>query len=432
MYQINPNSAMTELYGINKADAQVFDTRKFEEAAQNKQKEVQAQQKAKEDKLSNLMGDVSKIGKGEIRPADIDYFAGEQKKLYDDVKKAFSETKGGVLPIEKQVEFESRIADIQRKSLISGARFKEDTQSFQRGMLEPEADQDELNLIQQDMFDKSKGGNFNDPLPTWSKNINYAQRVSDKLVGQAIEQAKATDDGIGYSNTREQREKAIIDDLANPAQLKDAIKKFNKAEDKLGTNNPIDFYVKKYADELTVDFKHPPKSTSGGGGGGDENKKKIVGVMSKDAQERDVLSFDVGGSIDNQYNTVVDPVSKKTVEAKPLRIIYNKDKDSSPEMVFAVKPNKDQGIKGGEMTMTYGDTQFLSILKKYGLENIYDVLQGNEPSNWSISRPPKGDVKDGERKVYNGHEYTLVELKAMAKAAKKTDKEAETLWNSLK
>lgn len=292
MYKVQPSDAMNEMYGINRADAQVFDNRQLQDRLYKKQDQDVSERKAKEEKLSGLMSDVSKIGKGEIRPADIDYFSGEQKALYDDVKKAFSESRGGALPIEKQVDFESRIADIQRKALISGSRHKQNMSEYQKAVLHPNkyTRADEVARIQADSFDKANAGKFNEPLTTLTENFDYGQYVNDKLAPWAAEQAKRRDNRGVYSNTPEERTQMIIDDLADPVKLNQAQFDFDSANDKLGTNNPIDYYVKKYADKLTVDVK--PKQSEwevyGGGGNTDKSSVRVTHTTKDDSEEYSV------------------------------------------------------------------------------------------------------------------------------------------------
>jgi len=292
MFQVNPNSAMTELYGLNKADAQVFDNNIAQQAIIHKQRQQDISRKEKEAKLSSLMSDVSKVGKGEIRPADIDYFANEQKSLYDDVKKAFSETKGGVLPIDKQVDFESRIADIQRKALVSGSRHKQNMAEYQKAVLNPDKfnRQDEIAKIQADSFDKANGGNFNEPLTTLTEHFDYGQHVLKNLVPVAHNIASNNSKQGNEIHTLEDANKMIENDLRDVNKYQQVAYDFNHAKDKLGTDNPIDYAKKLYAPNLVVN-KTPKKAeweVNGSGGASKNDDIRVTHTVKDNSEEYSV------------------------------------------------------------------------------------------------------------------------------------------------
>lgn len=416
MYKVQPSDAMNEMYGINRADAQVFDNRQLQDRLYKKQDQDIAERKAKEEKLSGLMSDVSKIGKGEIRPADIDYFSGEQKALYDDVKKAFSESRGGTLPIDKQVDFESRIADIQRKAAISGSRHKQNMSEYQKAVLNPNkyTRADEVARIQADSFDKANAGKFNEPLTTLTENFDYGQYVNDKLAPWANEQAKRRDDRGSYSNTPEERTQMIIDDLADPVKLNQAQFDFDSASDKLGTNNPIDYYVKKYADKLTVDVK--PKQSEweiyGRSGNGDNDKPpKVAGTFVKKGDGVGDFQFEYTNTFDNPYITINNPKNKSSqLSIKPISVHIDKKDPPKTRMQAAVQLTETQKKENSETPdgeekpypeIVDLDFSYVNDImnNKFGIDNVFAIANGRAPEGVKVSYTDISDKPKEEKTI---------------------------------
>ncbi|MES2395816.1 MAG: hypothetical protein V4549_07425 [Bacteroidota bacterium] len=410
MYKVNPSDAMTELYGLNKADAQIFDNRLAQQTIAKKQQQDELARREKEAKLSGLMSDVSKIGKGEIRPADLDYFAGEQKSLYDDVKKAFSESRGGTLPIEKQVDFENRIADIQRKAAISGSRHKQNMSEYQKAVMHPNkyTRADEIERIQADSFDKANAGKFNEPLTTLTENFDYGQYVNDKLAPWAMEQAKRRDNRGVYANTPEERNQMIIDDLADPVKMQQAEYDFSSASDKLGTNNPIDYYVKKYADKLKVDVKPKLSEWESGGGGSSEKEPKVSGVYSPNDDNTGNFQFEYTNTTDNPYILIQDPKNPGSqLGVKPLSVYIDKKTPGNTKMKAAVqltaeqKKDNDEAVKNSESkpyreVIELGYTDVDNIMKnKFKVPNVFSIAHGNTPKGVDVKYNNSPNSKKG-------------------------------------
>lgn len=195
MFDYNTNPSGQNLYGINKGDAQVFDNNQLENIALRKQDEQIADKKAKEAKLTGLMTDIGKLDKGNIRPNDLADFGTEQQGIYNDVKKAFLQAKGGSLPIDQQVDFESRIGKLQQQALISGARYNAVKDLSKTALLNPNDydDPEEIKRMQEDLYDSKnsflKGGLQND-LPTLTKRFDISKAVKDQLLPDLLRQSK--------------------------------------------------------------------------------------------------------------------------------------------------------------------------------------------------------------------------------------------------
>lgn len=182
MYDISANKGNTSLYGINKGEAQVFDNSRVEDAILSKQRQGLADKKAKDAEQKGLMTSIGKLGKGAIRPADLDYFAGGQKAIYDKVKKYYAEAKGGDLSIDQQVEIENDIVDLQTKATVSAERSKWNTDRAKTyNASQGKFRKDSLDAIYKDQFDKSSAGNWNTPMGDLKEDINLMQDARTNL-----------------------------------------------------------------------------------------------------------------------------------------------------------------------------------------------------------------------------------------------------------
>jgi len=126
MYQISPDKAMTELYGVQKGEAQVFDTSIAERALQNrlnrqeadklaKQKAAQEARKKTSDLLNNKVG--------VVHPSDQPVFTKMQDQYAKNVLDAYKKG-GGNLSIEDEAALNQQFNTMNQNALQSKGRFE--------------------------------------------------------------------------------------------------------------------------------------------------------------------------------------------------------------------------------------------------------------------------------------------------------------------
>lgn len=125
MYQIDPNRAMTEMFGVGKGEAQVFDNTQAERGIQmgiklreQRQQEEIAKAKANKAKYE----EVSKQAIGQVHPSDIGQFnkmmGGYRQEVYDAYLRG-----GGELSIDDQLKLQQKFGEINQLALNSKAKF---------------------------------------------------------------------------------------------------------------------------------------------------------------------------------------------------------------------------------------------------------------------------------------------------------------------
>ena len=100
MFRISPQEARTDIYGINKGDAQVFDQSAIQDAlktdklmAAQKAAKKEDEQKGRENKV---YADVAGLESVKILPADRQYFADKQKAVQDYVVQNIGKLKDNI------------------------------------------------------------------------------------------------------------------------------------------------------------------------------------------------------------------------------------------------------------------------------------------------------------------------------------------------
>lgn len=377
MYDIEANKANTGLYGINKGFAQEFDNSGIENVALRKQAQQQAQQKQKEAKLTGLMSDISKIGKGEIRPADIGYFADKQKAVYDATKKAFSDSKGGDLSINQQIALEGQIAGIQREATISGARHKQNMQEYQKAVLNPDLydDPEEIAKIQADSFDTANGGKFNAPLQTLTKRYDITKGINSEVAplfaqnNPSVENSSPLD-GNQVSITKNVRtpelaSKAVFDwAKTNPEALRQAHKEISRnpeLQSKYNHENDSDYLAKyisdKYSNPLVNesvvknDTRPLPKET-------EFEYKKRMGLLDFGKSEDTQQISTPEKPIQYNINTPSNSGNSNTVLPVNVAAQYNIDKKNAPKDIVLTVPTDAKDIDGNDAYNEVGSVKF--------------------------------------------------------------------------
>lgn len=461
MFRINPSDSMTELYGLGKADAQVFDTSKVDNAIARKQEKQYADKKQQEAEQKGLMLDISKLGKGAIRPSDMGYFMESQKALYDDVKKAYLESKGGDLSIEKQVEFESRIAGLNTEAQASAARSKVNTDNA----VEAQKNQgkyrkDSLDSIYKDQFDVASSRNWGTNTPQLKGDVNLVQDAQKllPLIKEAVA-TKTIERPMGDGSTHKQvftgtNYKDVVDsktgEVIQPGIetfLRENLKNediFDKAQYEVN-QIPVDEAVKKYGvgsdgkpdvanyyiETLKPFFKQSNdsdirtsgwKPDSGNGNGGDNKKVKVNGVYipPKDGVDGR-YQFEYATQADNSPVVIKGPAkssySGESISIKPIAVNF---KPGNTEMEAAVmltaeqkKVNDDAGseVYPSIIHLPYQYVKDI-MANKFESDNIFDVTHGKVKETVHLVKGTGvsgNKTKNPKTIIQNGYTYTLNE-----------------------
>lgn len=284
-YRVDPNQARTDLYGIGKGLAQVVDlspTRRAAEISQARADKKLEDERAREE---NLIANISALGKGDVRPNDLGYFADKQRAVYDLAKNKFVKSKGN-LSIDDQLEIEMAVNAIKQEAFVSKDAREQAEQYQKAAILNPEKydDPTEVQAINDFLYNPGKAGQWGD-MPTLTQRYDYGQHVIKDLL-PAAEQYAAHNSQRGYEvHTIDQAKQMIANDLNDPIKFRQAAKDFKNAEDKLGAADPLDFYQKKFAPQLVIN-KTPQLQQWQVYGPGDANKKDIrVTHTVKDDEE---------------------------------------------------------------------------------------------------------------------------------------------------
>lgn len=409
MYNVDTGQARTDLYGINKGLAQVIDlspTRRANEIAMAQQQKNANDERAKEEQL---LSNLSALDKSQLRPNDLPDILNMQKSIYEDAKKRFAK---GSLTVDDQVELEMQIANLKQQALLSGSRKAEDILLLNKAVSNPNDYniQEEIDAIQADLYSPerslSKGG-LGQPIPTLTKDFDtqaYIRTVvrpiledvankgsSDWIDPETGQRTTYTKDNL----TPEESEKLFNSTLLkNPNVFKREARLLRKDEEatkKYGDD--VNAYIRdKYFNQFLVNRNVTKKTVGGDGGSGSgsgNGKTEMVGTFLKTPNGADVLSFDTAKP---QDNSPIDYVKDgKTYKVRPQRIEYSNyvnGKPTNAKLIGIVQTDSNTGDEysdGGEMELDFFKLRN-TMNEKYGLQNVFDPIFKNEPSNWRIKR----------------------------------------------
>jgi hypothetical protein len=408
MYRIDTGQARTDLYGIGKGAAQVLDLTPLREQSQlNQQQEFakqSAKQKEKDARDADIMSNLSKMGQIKIMPKDQPMFAEKATALRDYVKNNHEKLTAG--DTDANMQYQQLLGDYQTSAEMS-KNFREAWE--QRGLAlakEPNAYRPEAMEQHLNRASTEDAGNWNIDDSIYKKNLNYNDRVVGDLSTYAQKQAKDTP--YGKTFTRQQANELIASDLENPELFDQAFYDFNKAKDKRGATNPVEYYQAVHAPKLVVnDSKAGPEWLSSGGG--NSNKEpKIRTNYNKTGDSKGVLNWEYVSPPDNPYMTT------SIGDVKP-GIIHDDGENTYMEVM--TKPTSDEPAK--PMRLGYQETQDFVRLKLGTTLN--ELRKGQAPAHIN------NEVKDVSKSVEKGHQAAET-----ARAGKTTPSDFNSKWAKLK
>lgn len=417
MYNNSTADARTDLYGIGKGAAQIIDTTQTQENLLQKKKEdfaaKQAKAKEQADTEADVMSNLSKMGSIEIMPKDQQLFAEKAQGIRDFVNKNHDKLRNG--DIGATLEFQRLYGDYNTNAEMSknyrekweanSAMMAKDPASYREGVMEEHLKR----------ASTADAGNWNDDPSVYKQNINYNDRVLKVLAPNA--KAMAVDTPYGETFTLAKAEKSIEDDLKDFQLYDQAAYDFNKAADKLGTTNPLDYYKKIYAPKLLVgNTKAGPQAT----GQVETTKRPRVSAVVSEAPNGDkTASFNFTDKAENPKLKVDNPNPTKenpdeTMDITPMAIVQTKG--GKIMLKASVTEKDDNGNPVQRIKLLDYSTVADVMINSFGIENPTDLLNGKAPEHVTIKKynlkneaPKKGDTKavQGGTAIFDGTKWVM-------------------------
>lgn len=395
MYNNSTADARTDLYDIGKGAAQIIDTKQTQENLLQKKKEdfVANQDKIKQADATekDVMSNLSKMGSIEIMPKDQQMFAEKAQGIRDFVNKNHDKLRNG--DIGATLEFQRLYGDYNTNAEMSknyrekweanSAMMAKDPASYREGVMEEHLKR----------ASTADAGNWNDDPSIYKQNINYNDRVVKVLAPNA--RAMAVNTPYGETYTLAKAEKDIEDDLKDFQLYDQAAYDFNKAADKLGTTNPLDYYKKIYAPKLLVgNTKAGPQAT---GQSETTKRPRVSAVVTEQPNGDKKASFNFTDKAENPKLTVDNPdVKNGTMDITPMAIVQ--PKGGKIMLKASVTEKDDNGNPVQRIKLLDYNTVADVMINSFGIENPTDLLNGNAPEHVTVK---KYNLKNEGKTVVN-------------------------------
>jgi hypothetical protein len=395
MYNNSTADARTDLYGIGKGAAQIIDTTQTQENILQKKKEdfaaKQAKAKEQADTEADVMSNLSKMGSIEIMPKDQQMFAEKAQGIRDFVNKNHDKLRNG--DIGATLEFQRLYGDYNTNAEMSknyrekweanGQMIAKDPAAYREGVMEEHLKR----------ASTADAGNWNDDPSVYKQNINYNDRVLKVLAPNA--QAMAQDTPYRKTFTIDQANKSIEDDLKDAQLFEQASYDFNKAADKLGTKDPIEYYKKIYAPKLVVsDTKAGPQAS---GSGNATTRPRVSAVVTEAPNGDKTASFNFTDKPENPKLKVDNPdIPNQTMDITPMAIVKTK---GGKIMLKGSVTEKDAGGNPIQKIKLVDYSTVADVMtNSFGIENPTALLEGNAPEHVTVK---KYNLKNEGKTVVN-------------------------------
>lgn len=359
MYNIDTASPLLNEFGVGKGAAQVLDMSPLQDMLKQKRAEEFASKQAKlkqedatrkgiDDELANL-GD-------EVFVRDHPMFLQKQKEIYDYAHKNSDKLNSG--DMDAKQGFNSLLNSFHGEAKISN-QYGKQWYATNRMMQEGEKAGKKYRQEDKDLIKNASSPDFAgdydaskiiDP----QEDISYMDRVVNKL--RPFSESAARDTPYGKTFTLPEAELVVEDDLhSDDSLMSQAEHDFNKAADKKGAKNAVDFYKKVYAPKLVIkDTKAGPSSVSGNG-----NNVEHVDLQRTDNGDELIINQQkpVQMDINGEKRMVVmnkvlrnaktgEITGKGTVSLTPDEVAYQKaDKKALYEKDYSEWESKNGGTK---------------------------------------------------------------------------------------
>lgn len=395
MYKVTTGEARTDLYGLGKGDAQVFDFSAIERrnalnqqlAAQEKAAK-QKQDQAREDEIMNNLAVASKVA---IRPNDQKYFAEQQQGLYDYVEKNIDKLRKG--DASATMEFQRMFGKLNTEAEISKNAREFAEAEFQKYNANPNKYRVGSDKVIGDFIAAPEyAGNWDVSKIPLKENIDYMGRIKSTL--NPIVDDIMVKNPIKSTYSEADAKELIKNDLMSDPRLMDqANYEFENATDKelksLGLTrdaDPIEFAAIKYSPYLKRDVTGSAFYT--GFGDGNTPKKPQLVATTKITDTSDPGNnwesiIDYADKSDPYQNFVRKGKDGKeySQDVKVTKFIKRGDKTV---VQVATKPAEGSEGKGEVFEVDY-DQGGKELLRKMGVDNPFTLQTGKgTPENISV------------------------------------------------
>lgn len=414
MYNINPGQARTDLYGINKGEAQVFDTSDVERNirldARERAAAERARKKQEADRLDDINTQLGALGTVAYMPRDRALVAEKTKAVRDyTIKNIDKLTKGDP---NSMIEFQNLYGDLKTFSESSKNTREAWEQMVNKVSSEPNVWRPETVDYLNDFASTGKAGVHQLDPSMLKHNVDYGDYVLKTLQPAAERMAKESPYAKDF--TLEQAKNLIADDLTDAVKHDQAAYDFGKASkeelSRLGNpKNEVEYYQAKYAPKLVVRDREAIPASVQKLGQDDRKLPKVAGTYTNKGDGKAEFQFEYTNTTDNPYLTIQEPNTHKAVEIKPQKVVYD---GKNTRLIGLTKPGKDdngEDVPGKEIELPYNYVSDI-MANKFGIKNVYDIQQGNEPDHVTVKRSDVSGVNKGPSYTIKGKKYSLGDL----------------------
>lgn len=397
MYKIDTGQARTDLYGMNKGDAQVFDTSVAQEGIVQGRKEKfarqQAENKLAQDRENDVTAQLGALNKISVLAREQPMFAEMQKGLYDKVKANIGKIRSG--DTNALLDIQANINEIYTKAELS-KNTREQIEKTAAAMLAK--GRDKYRKASNDyIFDYATNPKYNgdysfDPNMI-TERVNLSEYISDKLVGYAHEQAP---NNRGYKkNTPEQRKKLITNSLAgDPLLLQAANDEFAEATDRLGATTPLEYAANKYESNLLVDDK--PQLAEWQMGGNKTKRPEVAAVVTNKPDGSSSATINFTDKPDNPYLSIDNPNKPgEVLDVRPMEVI--KKPDGKIVLKGATKAIGEGFDRKEGQVIEVDYNKVADVMNNtFGIDNPQGLFGGSAPSHVTVKQYNLKDDKKAD------------------------------------
>jgi hypothetical protein len=275
MYKLDTGQARTDLYGIGKGEAQIFDLSDIAEQAKLAKKEKLAKeaekQKAGEARNVYAQNLLKTTYKGDVLPSEQNYFAGEAAKIKENLLKKMSVS--GYVNQADVLDIEQSIADLSQKAGIS-----KNYREFLETQIKEIGKTGENKYAKEDIESLTNAYGRTNPedigvnykLAPISPLVNVNERVNSVLGPIADDMKKQS--GRVTKLTIDEAKSIADKDISDPSMAAgiDKLYRNMSEEGKRGAKNYKDWYIETVAPMLVRNDRTPSSQWEvyGAGGGG--------------------------------------------------------------------------------------------------------------------------------------------------------------------
>lgn len=394
MYKVTTGDARTDLYGIGKGAAQVFDLSPLrEQAAQENQQNFakrQLEKKEGEDRVNDVTTELSGLNKVAVLDRERPMFAQMQAELYNDVKNNIGKIRNN--DTQALLDIKQKMGDIYTKAELS-KNTREQLEKYSSSMLNKGFDkynQKGVDYLNDFISNEKNNGNYQfDPSQIY-ENFDYSDHVTKDLYQYASKYANDNKKGLNSNFSLGQSKQLLADDYnSDPIKMRQANDDFEAAKDKLGAKTALEFIQNKYAKKLEINGKDNPTEWMVNGS---KDKETVMSEFTKKGDGDWEMTLDYVKPPDNPYQTIT--YEGKPVDVKPQKVI-NKGGKLYVQAATKKEGEGDAAVEPKTVDISYDNGGSALLHDKFGIDNVYEIADGKTPAHMKIKRYDFSDKKDG-------------------------------------